>query len=246
MNRGYLSEIFASFQGEGLFVGQRHLFVRLSGCNLRCSYCDTPDSLEREPEYAVHLAGAHPRGGANPVTPTDLSRLIAPFFDRGGVIDAVALTGGEPLMQASFLREWLGQSCLEVPILLETNGILPNALAEVIDGVDIVSMDIKLPSDTHEPSFWAEHAAFARLAARRTLYAKILVSNASASEDFGRAVDLLAEVDPEIPTFVQPIVDDEGRLQIDEGHLSTFHATARLRLSQVRVLPQIHKVLAIR
>ena len=47
MRPGYLSEIFVSFQGEGAHVGYRHLFVRLAGCNLRCRYCDTPDSRER-------------------------------------------------------------------------------------------------------------------------------------------------------------------------------------------------------
>ena len=43
-NQSYLSEVFSSIQGEGLYVGDRHLFVRFAGCNLNCQYCDTPDS----------------------------------------------------------------------------------------------------------------------------------------------------------------------------------------------------------
>jgi len=42
---GNVSEVFVSFQGEGVHAGRRHLFVRLGGCPLRCRYCDTPESL---------------------------------------------------------------------------------------------------------------------------------------------------------------------------------------------------------
>lgn len=246
VERGYLSEIFASFQGEGLLTGQRHLFVRLSGCNLRCAYCDTPDSLERESEYAIHSPTGETRRGHNPITARRLSELIAPFFEGGGAIDAVSLTGGEPLMQASFLRHWLPQAGLRVPVMLETNGMLPQALAEVIDLVDVVSMDLKLPSNSREPAFWAEHAEFAAIAHRRRLYAKILVDGQTQEGELERASGLLADIDPAVPTFVQPIFDEAGRLQADEPTLTRFHAIARRRLSDVRVIPQVHKLIGIR
>lgn len=246
MQPGYLSEIFASFQGEGLFAGQRHLFVRLSGCNLRCAYCDTPDSLEREAEYALHLDGAGERRGRNPLTAADLSRLVAPWFERGGAIDAIAVTGGEPLMQAGFLRQWLEDFRPAVPVLLETNGMLPAALAEVIDRIDVVSMDLKLPSNTGEPEFWRQHADFIRLARSRRLYVKILVDRSTASGEFERAVTLVAEADRGIPVFVQPIVDPAGTLQAGESLLVALHAQARRYLDDVRVIPQIHKLIGIR
>ena len=68
MKSGYLSEVFVSFQGEGAHIGRRHLFVRLAGCNLRCSYCDTPDSLERTTAYTVYASGGVPTRHANPVS----------------------------------------------------------------------------------------------------------------------------------------------------------------------------------
>lgn len=246
MNRGYLSEIFASFQGEGLLAGQRHLFVRLSGCNLRCAYCDTPDSLVRETEFTLHLDGGGERRGRNPLTAHELSGLVAPWFERGGAIDAIAVTGGEPLMQAGFLRHWLAELRPAVPVLLETNGMLPEALAEVIDRVDIVSMDVKLPSNTREPEFWRQHEDFLRLAGTRRLYVKILVDCSTDREEFARAVALVSGVNRSVPVFVQPIVDQDGALQAGEDLLVGFHAQARRCLDDVRVIPQIHKLIGVR
>ena len=73
---GYVSEIFVSFQGEGLYAGRRQLFLRMGGCHLRCRYCDTPDSLERTPHYRASATG--PSGNeANPVEPDRLAASIA-------------------------------------------------------------------------------------------------------------------------------------------------------------------------
>ena len=45
--QGHLLEVFSSYQGEGPYAGVRQVFVRLSGCHLRCVYCDTPESWDR-------------------------------------------------------------------------------------------------------------------------------------------------------------------------------------------------------
>lgn len=246
MPKGFISEIFASFQGEGLFVGQRHLFVRLSGCNLRCAYCDTPDSLERETTYAVYPPRGGRQEGLNPVDERGLTDLIDGFLPLAGVLDAVALTGGEPLLQSSFLRSWLRQAKLPVPVLLETNGTLPAAMTEVLDFVDIVSMDVKLPSNTGEPPFWSEHTQFAQIARAKRLYVKILVDAKTDAGDLAAAIAAIAAVSAEIPTFLQPITDDAGKVAIDYESLAAWHSLARQSLRDVRMLPQIHRLLGIR
>ena len=142
--KGYLSEVFVSFQGEGSHVGRRHLFVRLAGCNLRCRYCDTPDSLERTAACTVYGIDGSTSEHTNPLTAGDVSQLLAPFLKVPG-LHALAITGGEPLVQSSFIAELLSSARPPVPVLLETNGTYPDRLESVLPFVDILSVDVKLP-----------------------------------------------------------------------------------------------------
>ena len=240
-----MSEIFVSFQGEGAHVGRRHLFVRLAGCNLRCRYCDTPDSLERTAGYSVDDgSGVHTE--ANPVSAADLALVVWGILRREAPIDAIALTGGEPLTQAEFLADFLRAGGFSVPVLLETNGVLPRRLRDVLPMVDIISMDIKPPSNTGEGPFWEDHAAFLDLCQGKDVYVKILVDEATSDEDIEQAAALVASVRPPVPTFMQPILDQAGSPAISAQRLTHLYGVARQQLDSVRVLPQTHKLLGIR
>src|SRR5215470_10942873 len=95
---GNVSELFVSFQGEGLHAGRRHLFVRLGGCPLRCRYCDTPESLV--PVAACRILGpdgAHER--PNPFTPAAVDAAVTRLAGVAPPLHALAVTGGEPLAQ---------------------------------------------------------------------------------------------------------------------------------------------------
>ena len=117
-----VSELFYSIQGESTRAGLPCLFIRLAGCNLRCSYCDA--------RYTWEDAG----------TPMESADILAWVERYPGVM--VEITGGEPLVQTSVYP--LLQALIDAgrEVLLETNGSLP--LCDVPEKVGII-MDIKCP-----------------------------------------------------------------------------------------------------
>jgi 7-carboxy-7-deazaguanine synthase len=117
-----ISELFYSIQGESTRAGLPCLFIRLAGCNLRCTYCDARYTWE---EPAVAMA------------PADLLTWVRQY---PGIL--VEITGGEPLHQTGIYS--LLQAMIEDDrqVLLETNGSL--LLNDVPDAISII-MDIKCP-----------------------------------------------------------------------------------------------------
>lgn len=243
---GWVSEVFVSFQGEGAHVGERHLFVRLAGCNIRCSYCDTPDSLEKT-STCVFYGEAEPAPPvANPIAVDTLRQRLEAIIARHAPVDAIAVTGGEPLVQADFLAQLLADgSPGGLPVLLETNGMLPAQLAKVVDRIAIVSMDIKPPSNTGERPFWDEHERFLAVAEGPEVYVKVLVDAGTDPGEIERAAALVASRRPEALLFLQPISLPQGGVAIDAEHLDALFTAARRHLGRVRVLPQTHKMMRI-
>ena len=241
-----ITEIFPSIQGEGAFVGRRQLFVRLSGCDVGCRFCDTPDSLQHGATYRIARPG--PGGelqattARNPVSAKALRKLIEEFWQHHGPFQAIAVTGGEPLEQADFLSELLPG--LEFPVLLETAGTLPDALERVIDHLEIVSMDLKLPSVARVSDCLEEHRRFLRIATQKDVYVKVVVNQNVDQGEWDRALAMVAEVAPAIPFFVQPETDRSFGLRADFALLTELAARAsRAGLTDVRILPQIHPLL---
>jgi organic radical activating enzyme len=244
---GNLSELFVSFQGEGLHAGRRQLFVRFAGCPLRCRYCDTPESLV--PVEQCRVLG--PDGENRLENPIDVPTLAAEV-DRLAAsappLHAVAVTGGEPLAQVDFIEQWLGGAPPGVPVLLETAGIFPARLARLLPYVAIVSLDFKCPSNTGERARWDEHEAClaAAVAADRDVYVKMPVDETTAVDEVEHGARLLARVAPGVPLFLTPLTEpDTSRFTIDVHGLERLHAVASRHVADVRVLPQLHKVLGI-
>ena len=244
---GTLSEMFVSFQGEGLHAGRRQLFVRFAGCPLRCRYCDTPESLV--PVETCRVLGPDgERRLANPLDVATLASEVRTLMAGAPPLHAVAVTGGEPLAQAEFLATWLAEAPPGLPVLLETAGILPARLARVLPYVAIVSLDLKCPSNTGERARWDEHAEClaAAVAAERQVYVKMPVDAGTVIDEVEEGARLVAAVDPAIPLFLTPLTEPETpRLTIDAATLERLHAAASRHLADVRVLPQLHKVLGI-
>jgi 7-carboxy-7-deazaguanine synthase len=111
-------EIFASLQGEGPSMGMPVAFVRLSRCNLACTWCDTAYTWRFEGDNRPHRDGVAFERKANQVTlsPAETAGRIAALGQNRLVI-----TGGEPLLQAGALAEMLAH-LPDISVEIETNG----------------------------------------------------------------------------------------------------------------------------
>src|SRR4029453_8511276 len=243
-----VSELFVSFQGGAVHAGRRQLFGRFAGCPLRCQWCDTPDSLVPVPECRIlGVDGAYVR--PNPLHLDTLEAELAALRPASPPLHASAVPGGEPLAQVEFLVRWLGgRPNDDLPVLLETAGILPARLERVLPFVSIVSLDFKCPSNTGERARWDEHEACLRLAvaAGRDVYVKMPVDETTAPDEVEHGGRPAAPTDSAAPLFLTPLTAPDGvALQIGPARLERLHALASPHHPHVRVLPQLHKGLGI-
>lgn len=231
-------EIFSSIQGEGLYVGTRQVFVRLSGCNLACFYCDTPESRRASKNILIEKTPGKRDFFqlANPLPVDKLASLI------NGLLTirhhSISLTGGEPLCQAQMLTELA--PLLKAPIYLESNGTLFEELALVLPYIDIISMDIKLPSTTGK-AYWHEHEEYLRLAAKKEVFVKIVITGQSNYDELQQAFNLVASVDAKIPVILQPVTPLNGCERVLPDAMLAYQEQALKLLNNVRVIPQTHK-----
>lgn len=238
-----LIEIFSSFQGEGPHVGEAMAFLRFQDCALSCGFCDTPASFERHSRFRVETP---PQSGQfryfpNPTDGAFLAELLRPYLGQ-----ILSITGGEPLQQADFLAAWLPSLRWASSVLLETNGVLPAALAKVIEYVDIVSMDIKLPSVTGMRPYWKEHAEFLRIARAKQVYVKVVVSNPTDIGELKQAIAIVETEAPGVPFILQPVTPAGAvRERIPEERLKELYRFSKQHLEDVRVIPQIHPMLGL-
>ena len=249
MPSAFIDEIFASVQGEGVLLGQRHIFVRFLGCDLRCSYCDTPEAVKESqgPRAPACRAQISARSFdrellTNPLSSALLSERCERLRFPGPSRSVVSLTGGEPLLQQEFLAEWLPTMRKDYHVLLETNGIHHSAMASLARLVDFVSMDIKLPSSTSQEGHWEDHGKFLAAAAGTELFVKAIITRHTSAADVLQAAQLVASLDGAIPFVLQPA---SGGLAPEVSDLLLFQGMALDLLSDVRVIPQVHRSLGL-
>jgi len=250
MTNAPIDEVFASVQGEGPWAGQRHIFVRFIGCDLRCAFCDTPEAVKevkaggaKRPCHAQIFAGSLEREPvSNPIAPSALTSLCSRLVLPGPSRAVVSLTGGEPLLHHVFLREWLPSVQELFEIYLETSGIHYETMLDLAGLIDVVSMDIKLPSATGGRPRWGEHRKFLSAAAGTFLFVKSVVTRTTSDDDVIAAARLLAEHDRRLSFVIQPA---GGTFAPDLKDLLRFQRHALALLEDVRVIPQVHKVLGM-
>ena len=242
MTRAPLYEVFSSVQGEATRVGERHLFVRMAGCDLECRFCDTPAS-HRIPDRARIFLPEGVREEENPMEAETLDRWVRALDDAAGPHHAVSLTGGEPLLFAEFLAplcaRWRARG---LPVLLESGGHRPAELARLIGCIDIVMADIKLRSSSGLATDPATTREFLAIASRVECAVKIVVS-AATTEDEVRAA--LALVPGPLPIVLQPVSGSAFQPPSGE-HLLRLQRAAMAVHRSVRVIPQVHRQLHLR
>lgn len=224
MTKAFIREIFTSIQGEGPYVGERQVFMRFCGCNLNCKYCDTDFEVSKSKEF----------------TPEELLEEIC----KDTECPTISLTGGEPLLSVEFLSEFLPLAKdFGANIYLETNATLADNLEKVIDFVDIISADIKLESATCEKIPLEVFDKFFEVASQKELFAKIVFNEKITDEEILSAVELAKKHD--FPLILQPEMrGDEFGVPVEfcERVFDKFLRCYRY----VRLIPQVHKFLAVR
>ena len=215
-----VAEIFASVQGEGVWTGIPSTFVRASGCNLRCVWCDTP--------YASW----------NPEGPILSVESILHEIDRLGM-PHVVLTGGEPLLFDAIVPLAEGCRALGKKITVETAGTLYRDLP-----CDLMSVSPKLAHSSPDHSTWGPRHERERLkpdVLQRLIdaypYQLKFVVNPESGDDLSEIEDLLAKLSN---------VDPERVLIMPEGVVGeTLHRRARLLVEPCmrrgwRLSPRMH------
>lgn len=221
-----IKEIFTSIQGEGELVGYTQLFIRFCKCDYNCKYCDTDYKKDNTCET---------------YTPNSLAERIKSFDTKN--IHSICLTGGEPLMETSFLKEFLRNVTL--PVYLETNATRTDELAEIINMVKYISANIKLPSAYGGKDCFEEHAEFLRLCkqARKEFYMKVVFDENITNYEIDKCIEIAKNSDTEI--ILQPVTKN-GKILMKSRIMPEVLERFRKKYWHVRLIPQVHKMLAVR
>jgi 7-carboxy-7-deazaguanine synthase len=171
-----INEIFYSLQGEGLLTGVPSVFIRTTGCNLRCSYCDTTYAYEK---------------GTN----MNIQQIIDEV--KKFPCNHVCLTGGEPLLQREITH--LINDLLEKKymVCLETNGSR-NIQRFVGKKSVLVSLDIKCPSSGSHEEMNMRNITYLQ----RKDQMKFIIKT---KEDYEYAKKTIEKYKPICPVFFQPV-----------------------------------------
>jgi 7-carboxy-7-deazaguanine synthase len=244
--RAVLQEIFSSIQGEGPYIGKRQLFVRFNVCHLACAYCDSPAKPAESPCEVHDLHGVGPvRMLPNPVSVEQLADVIEAMMLETPH-HSISFTGGEPLLYAPFLLELLPRLNRRYPVYFETSASLPKPFEQLLDWLDIIAMDIKLPSATREPMPYEAHKAIYELAMQhqKEVFIKLVFSATTSAQELAAVCDIVSS--RQTPIILQPMTRlDTGAVDIPVSTVLKLEAQLSQWFHDVRVIPQSHKMLGV-
>ena len=177
-----INEIFYSIQGEGRWTGLPNIFVRVTGCNLRCSYCDTKYSYDNGKEMSIDEIV------------NDISNYPCKY---------VCITGGEPLLQhetQELIDTFLKRN---YKISLETNGSIN--IEKIVNRKSLmISLDVKCPSSNMHEKMYLENI----YQLRKDDQLKIIIQS---KEDYNYAKKIIKKYEPICHVFFQPVWDSNTK-----------------------------------
>ncbi|GBC74000.1 7-carboxy-7-deazaguanine synthase [archaeon HR05] len=233
-----ISEVFTSIEGEGIYLGTKTLFIRLAGCPLRCFYCDTP--------YALSI------GNGTYYSIDEAKTIIARKVERGTF--KANFTGGEPLLQHEAVRELARyvRDELLLKTYLESSCYDASRFLHVLPYIDICKIEFKLKDsnaidDKHYTRLLENEMLCLRhaIASRKVTYIKVVLSSLSKREEVEELARMIFEGDTSkaIDGFVLQPVNGVNEPTLE--HMLAMYDAVHQYYPNVRIIPQMHKVMGI-
>ncbi len=237
--RAKVSEIFTSIEGEGIFVGKKTLFIRLSGCHLKCRWCDT--------KYAL------PLDSGTDYQIDEIKDLIIkelrPFTYK------VNFTGGEPLLQTEAVIELADfiKKQTNLKTYIESSCFDSELFSKVLPYIDICKIefktdDSKVVEDEEYDNLILNEIKCLELAvgSNKATYIKIVVTNSTNLESFKNLVyNISKKIKPSdiLGFIIQPSF---GIDQPTVNRLLDTYDIVQPMFPEVRIIPQLHKEIGAR
>jgi organic radical activating enzyme len=243
---GNISEVFASIQGEGLYIGTMQLFIRLAGCTLGCKRCELKDYQQSPESFSIRpWPGLRNHRALNPVSAEKLLSRLDNFFELKDFY-CISILGGEPLQQMDFLEEFLPMLRKRgLKVFTETSGLLPDEFVRLYPLIDYWCVDLKISRA------WGFNGKLRRklekilsVAGPDKTYFRILLDSNDDSEAILKQIE-----DLDFSAFnciIQPFAYAPSHVNDwDTNTILEWIKLFKPCFREVRWIPQVHKLLRI-